>query len=152
MYRSALAISPRHAVTTHNLGVVIAAQGKHQAAITHFDEVIAAEPNYAAAHYNRAVALQETGRAREAIRVSLTLARSSRIAMTLIGLSDFFGLAQGERGRALDHFARTYELRRGEDRSDIAAKSLTYATRSKLLHDSEQFRYLAQRQRRRSAL
>ena len=29
----------------------------------------------------------------------------------------FLWLAQGERGRALDHFARTYELRRGEDRA-----------------------------------
>ena len=147
MYRSALAISPRHAVTTHNLGVVIAAQGKHQAAITHFDEVIAAEPNYAAAHYNRAVALQETGRDREAIRSftdACTLEPDRYDAHRALG---FLWLAQGERGRALDHFARTYELRRGEDRSDLAAKSLTYATRSKLLHNSEQFRYLAQRQR-----
>ena len=37
----------------------------------------------------------------------------------------FLWLAQGERGRALDHFARTYELRRGEDRTGIAAESLT---------------------------
>ena len=59
----------------------------------------------------------------------------------------FLWLAEGDRGRALDHFARTYELRRGEDRSGIAAKTLTWATRDKLLHDAEQFRYLAERRR-----
>jgi hypothetical protein len=59
----------------------------------------------------------------------------------------FLWLAEGDRGRALDHFARTYELRRGDDRSGIAAKSLTWAVRDKLLHDAEQFRYLAARRR-----
>ena len=44
----------------------------------------------------------------------------------------FLWLSIGERGRALDHFARTYELRRGEDRSGIAAKSLNTTTRDKL--------------------
>ena len=34
----------------------------------------------------------------------------------------FLWLAEGDRGRALDHFARTYELSRGEDRTGIAAK------------------------------
>ena len=34
----------------------------------------------------------------------------------------FLWLSQGERGRALDHFARTYELRRGDDRTPIALK------------------------------
>jgi tetratricopeptide (TPR) repeat protein len=144
-YRSALAILPRHAITNHNLGVVIAAQSRHRSAIAHFDEVIAAEPNYAAAHYNRAVALQELGQSREAIRGftrACALEPDRYDAHRALG---FLWLAEGERGRALDHFARTYELRRGEDRTGIAAKSLTYATRSKLLHDSEQFQYLAQR-------
>jgi hypothetical protein len=61
----------------------------------------------------------------------------------------FLWLAQGERGRALDHFARTYELRRGDDRTTIALKSLTTATRDKLDHDAEQFLYLSQRTRQR---
>ena len=56
-------------------------------------------------------------------------------------------LAQGERDRALDHFARTCELRRGEDRAGIAAASLRRATRGKLLHDAGQFGYLAARRR-----
>ena len=67
-YRAALVISPAHAITRHNLGALVAAQGKHVSAIALFDEVIAAEPDYAAAHYNRAVALHALGRSREAIR------------------------------------------------------------------------------------
>ena len=59
----------------------------------------------------------------------------------------FLWLSQGERGRALDHLARTYELRRGDDRTTIALKSLTTATRAKLEHDAEQFLHLSQRTR-----
>ena len=136
-----------HAAITHNLGVVAVAQGKTQSAIEYFDEAIAAEPHYASAHYNRAVAQQALGRSREAIQ---SCTRACAIepghydAHRALG---FLWLAEGERGRALDHFARTYELRRGEDRTDIAARSLTCATRDKLLHDSEQFRFLAGRRR-----
>ena len=55
----------------------------------------------------------------------------------------------GRAGRALDHFARTYELRRGDDRSAIALTSLTTAARLKLEHDAEQFLHLSQRTRQR---
>ena len=41
----------------------------------------------------------------------------------------FLWLSRGEHGRALDHLARTYELRRGDDRTAIALKSLATATR-----------------------
>ena len=146
-YRAALVISPAHAITRHNLGALVAAQGKHISAIALFDKVIAAEPDYATAHYNRAMALHTLGRLREAIR------GFSRASVLEPGHYDahralgFLLLAEGERGRALDHFARTYELRRGDDRTGIAEKSLTFATRSKLLHDSEQFRYLSPRRR-----
>jgi tetratricopeptide (TPR) repeat protein len=146
-YRSALALSPGHAAVTHNLGVIAAMQGEHCAAVDHFDRAIAAEPQYATAHYNRGSALQTLGRTREAIQ---SFARVCTIepghydAHRALG---FLWLAEGERGRALDHFARTYELRRGEDRSGIATKSLTWAARDKLLHDAEQFRFLAKRRR-----
>jgi hypothetical protein len=127
--------------------VIAAAKGRHREAIAHFDAAIAAEPQYAAAHYNRASTLQALGQSRGALR---SLARVCAIdpghyeAHRALG---FLWLAESERGRALDHFARTYELRRGEDRSDIAAKSLTWAARGKLQHDAEQFRYLAEHRR-----
>jgi tetratricopeptide (TPR) repeat protein len=146
-YQNVLRISPGHPVITHNLGVVAAAQGRHRAAIGHFDEAIAAGPKYASAHYNRAVALQALNQSREAIQGfgrACVLEPENYNAHRALG---FLWLAEGDRGRALDHFARTYELRRGEDRTDIAIKSLTEATRSKLLHDAEQFRFLSERRR-----
>ena len=132
-YRAALRITPGHGAITHNLGVLAAAQGKHADAIGHFDVAIAAEPRYASAHYNRAAALEASGRTREAIA---GYSRACAIEPEHYGSH-----------RALDHFARTYELRRGEDRSGIAAASLTTANRGKLLHDADQFRYLAPRRR-----
>jgi tetratricopeptide (TPR) repeat protein len=146
-YRHALGLAPNHPAVIHNLGVIAAAKGRHREAIAHFDAAIAAEPQYAAAHYNRASTLQALGQSRGALR---SLARVCAIdpghyeAHRALG---FLWLAESERGRALDHFARTYELRRGEDRSDIAAKSLTWAARGKLQHDAEQFRYLAEHRR-----
>ncbi len=59
----------------------------------------------------------------------------------------FSGYRKATAGRALDHLARTYELRRGDDRTTIALKSLTTATRHKLEHDAEQFEHLSQRTR-----
>lgn len=146
-YRAALQIVPGHAAITQNLGVVVAAQGKHRSAIGHFDQVIAAEPHYVSAHYNRAVALQELGQSAEALRGFGRVCALEPAHYDAHRALAFLWLAEGERGRALDHFARTYELRRGEDRTDMAAKSLTCATRSKLLHDSEQFRFLSKRRR-----
>jgi len=146
-YRDALGLAPGHPAVTHNLGVIAAAKGQHRQAIAHFDAAIAAEPQYAAAYYNRASALLALGQSSDALQ---SLARVCAIdpghydAHRALG---FVWLAEGDRGRALDHFARTYELRRGDDRSGIAAKSLTWASRDKLLHDAEQFRYLAKRRR-----
>jgi tetratricopeptide (TPR) repeat protein len=142
-----LNVAPGHPGALHNLGVIAGARGQFHAAIDRFDAAIAALPDHAAAHYNRAVACHTLGRTSEAI---LGLSRACAIdpghydAHRALG---FLWLAQGERDRALDHFARTYELRRGEDRTGIAATSLRHATRGKLLHDAEQFGYLAARRR-----
>ncbi len=146
-YRDALRLSPGHAAVTHNLGVIAAARGRHREAIAHFDAAIAAEPQYATAHYNRASALQALGQSRDALQSFAHVCAIDPGHYDAHRALGFLWLAEGDRGRALDHFARTYELRRGDDRSGIAAKSLTWAARDKLLHDAEQFRYLAERRR-----
>jgi tetratricopeptide (TPR) repeat protein len=142
-YRAALGISPGHASIMHNLGAIAAAQGNLHSAITCFDAAIAAEPHYAAAHFNRAAALQALGQPRQAIEAFTRASALDPGCYDAHRVLGFLWLAEGDRGRALDHFARTYELRRGEDRNDIALRSLTAATRGKLLHDAEQFRFLA---------
>jgi tetratricopeptide (TPR) repeat protein len=149
-YRAALALSPGHAAVINNLGVIAAAQRRHAAAIALFDEALAREPGHLAAHYNRGAALAALGRTPEAIKSfsrACVLDPGHYEAHRALG---FLWLETGDRGRSLDHFARTYELRRGDDRLDRQAKFLTFATRSKLRHDAEQFRYLAARRRDRS--
>jgi tetratricopeptide (TPR) repeat protein len=129
------------------LGVLAASRGDHAAAIEHLDAVIAAEPRYVSAHYNRAVAHQELGQTERAIRGfehACVIDPGHYDAHRALG---FLWLAEGNRGRALDHFARTYELRRGEDQTGLAARTLTEATRGKLGHDAGQFRYLSARRR-----
>jgi tetratricopeptide (TPR) repeat protein len=146
-YRAALAIVPADPAVTHNLGVAIAAQGRHQEAIGCFEEALRADPSFVSAHYNRAAALVALGRTQDAIKAfsrAATLEPQHYEAHRALG---FLWLSQGERGRALDHFARTYELRRGDDRTTIALKSLTTTTGHKLRHDAEQFLYLSQRTR-----
>jgi tetratricopeptide (TPR) repeat protein len=149
-YRAALALSPGHAAIINNLGVIAATEGRQNAAVVLFDEAIAREPGHVAAHYNRGAALAALGRARDAIK---SLSRVCALepghyeAHRALG---FLWFEAGDRGRSLDHFARTYELRRGDDRLDGQAKFLTFATRSKLRHDAEQFRYLAEHRRDRS--
>lgn len=143
VYQAALAAAPGNLSVMLNLGVTAAALGRHRDAIALFDTVIARKPRYVAAYYNRALACLALGRCKAAIddlsRVC-GLQPEHYDAHRALG---FLWLAEGDKGRALDHFARTYELRRGDDRSNLAAKSLTHATRDKLLHDAEQFRFLA---------
>jgi Tfp pilus assembly protein PilF len=146
-YRAALAIAPADSAVTHNLGVVIAAQGRQREAIGYFDAALRADPGFVSAHYNRGIALMALGETREAINAFDRAAKAEPQHYEAHRALGFLWLSQGERGRALDHFARTYELRRGDDRTSIARKSLTTATRDKLEHDAEQFAYLAQRTR-----
>jgi tetratricopeptide (TPR) repeat protein len=142
-YHAALEISPGYPAIIHNVGLIAAVRGEHSSAIKYFDQAIATNPRYVAAYFNRGVAHQLLGHAREAIesfsRVT-ALDPANYDAHRALG---FLWLAQRDRGRALDHFARTYELRRGEDRVDIATGSLNRANRGKLRHDAEQFRFLA---------
>src|SRR5262249_16359985 len=143
-YRAVLAMVPGDPAVTHNLGVAIAAQGRHHEAVGCFESALRADPGFVSAHYNRAVALKALGEAREAIVAfsrAATLEPQHYQAHRALG---FLWLSQGERGRALDHFARTYEFRRGDDRTTIARKSLTTTTGHKLRHDAEQFLYLSQ--------
>jgi tetratricopeptide (TPR) repeat protein len=144
-----LVLAPGDPAVTHNLGVAIAAQGSHRDALDCFDAALAADPGFVSAHYNRAVALFALGDTPEAIKSFGRVAALEPQHHEAHRALGFLWLAQGERGRALDHLARTYELRRGDDRTAIALKSLTTATRHKLEHDAEQFLYLSQRTRQR---
>lgn len=149
-YRAALALSPGHVAVINNLGVIAAAEGRQRDALVLFDEAITHEPGHVAAHFNRGAALVTLGRTGEAIKSFERVCALDAGHYEAHRALGFLWLEAGDRGRSLDHFARTYELRRGDDRLDSAAKHLTFATRSKLQHDAEQFRYLAARRRDRA--
>jgi tetratricopeptide (TPR) repeat protein len=144
-YRAALTITPHDPAVTLNLGVAVAAQGRHQDAVGYFDKVLQADPGLVSAHYNRAVAMMALGETQEAINDFERAAKLEPEHYEAHRALGFLWLSQGERGRALDHLARTYELRRGDDRTAIALKSLTTASRHKLEHDADQFLHLSQR-------
>ncbi len=146
-YRAALDLDPGNPGVLHNLGVLLASGGDPAAAVGYFDRAIDADQSYVSAHLNRANACRALGRVDDAIaslRRVVALEPDHFEAHRILG---FLWLAKGERGRAMDHFARTYDLRRGEDRTGIADRSLRTTTREKLLHDSDLFRHIPPRRR-----
>ena len=147
VYRQALEIRPDNPGALHNLAVIVAQRGDPADAVSILDRVLTAEPFYAAAHFNRANALRALGREDEAIqayRSTIAIEPDYHDAHRALGL---LWLAKGDGDRAMDHFARTYDLRRGEGRTGIANTSLRTASRLKLQHDCDLFRHLPTRTR-----
>jgi hypothetical protein len=141
-YRAALLMDPAHSGAQHNLGVLVAQRGDAAGALEIFDRLLALEPGYASAHFNRGNALNALDRptdATVAYRSAISLEPDHYNAHRALA---FLWLAAGDCDRSLDHFARTYDLRRGDDRSGIAGTSLRTASRSKLQHDADLFRNL----------
>ena len=146
-YREALQLEPSHSGALHNLAVLSARRGALEQAIELFDRLIFSHPEYFSAHFNPGNALKALGRGKEAgeaFQSTVSLEPEHYDAHLALG---YFWLEFGNLGRSLDHFARTYELRRGEDRTGIAARSLKTATSMKLKHDADLFRNLPRRAR-----
>ena len=66
-YRDILADVPDNPGVLHNLGIIAAQSGRRTEAIALFDRAIEADPGYVSAHFNRANALRQEGRADDAI-------------------------------------------------------------------------------------
>lgn len=146
-YKAALKTAPDSAGILHNLGVLVAQTGRFREAIGYFDRAIAIEPGYASACFNKANALRALGHrgpALEMYRHTVALDPGHYEAHRALG---YLWHEEGRRDRSLDHFARTFELRRGDDRTGIADFSLTHATPAKLRHDADQFRHIAKNHR-----
>ncbi len=142
-YKEALSVLPDNVAAKLNLGVLTAALGKHELAIEYFNSIILTQPNYEMAYFNRAVSLIALGKTVEAIanlNYVCKLDPSHYKAHRALG---FLHLSHSRRGEAMDHWAQTYELRRGDIRTGIGNHSLNKSSRGKLLHDAEQFRFLA---------
>ena len=146
-YREVLEETPKHPLIRNNLAALLARRGDTAEALEVVDELIVDEPGYASAYFNRGNVLLALGRTKEAIpmfRIVVELDPDNIGAHRELG---FQWLALSDRGRSLDHFARTYDLRRGDARTGIAEKSLRTASAGKLKHDSDLFRNLPPRVR-----
>lgn len=146
-YKAVLKGEPNSIGVLHNLGVLAAETDRPGEAIGYFDRAIAAEPAYASAYFNKANVLRTLGKTTAALenyRQAVSLEPGHYDAHLALG---YLWQEARRYDRALDHFARTFELRRGEDRTGIADYSLTHATPAKLRHDAEQFRYVARKHR-----
>ena len=148
-YRSILERQPGRGSVWHNLGVACAKTGESEEAITCFRRAVDIDPGYVSAYVNLGTALVTAGRqaaAREAYLRAVSLEPDLYDAHRALGFS-WQAAEQSE--RALDHFDRTLDLRRGEGRIGIADSILYSATRLKLEHDAGQFHYLASQPRSR---
>ncbi len=146
-YRAILNEQPDHPAVLHNLGVLLANSDRLNEAIKEFEKAILHDPNYEPALWSGAKALQQAERyeeAAEGYKKVINVNPEHYGAHLALGK---ICLALGRRDRALDFFARTMDLRRGENRADEISKSLTSTTRMKLRHDIQQFSYLAAKKR-----
>ncbi len=142
-YRQLLQDWPEDGSAWLNLGVLCSSRGDPVSAVTCFDRAIACDDTYVLAHFNRAGALRALGRtdeARQGYMRAIFLDPELYEGHLALG---FLWLQAGNRDRALDHFARTLDLRRGDGRTGIAEESLRRTTAAKLRHDAAQFRYVA---------
>ena len=116
-FQKALRLSPDHAVTHYNLGVM--AMGEHRTldAIASFERALAARPDYIEAHNNLGVALELTGRPLDAIE-HYHAALAVRPGHT--GAQNNLGrvlLSRDDVSGALDHFRAA--LRSQPDNPDV---------------------------------
>ena len=145
--RNLLELDADHLMARNNLAALVARRGDAAAALDILDELIAEEPGYSSAHFNRANALLALGRNEDAIVAFRTVTALEPDHIDAHRALAFQWLSRGDRDRAMDHFARTYDLRRGEGRTGVAERSLRTASAAKLKHDSDLFRNLPPRVR-----
>lgn len=136
LYLAMLDAHPNHAGVLHNLGVVVAQRGDPAKSLDWFEGALAARSDYSSAYLNRAGALYELGRLKEAAddyKRFLAAEPDHHDARFRLGLIQH---ALGRAKSALACFARTNEIRR-------VAATVSETSKLKLDHDIAQFRFLA---------
>lgn len=147
VYREVLHERADYPAIHHNLGVLLVNTARINEGIEQFQKAVVIDPEYEPAYWSMAKAMQQACRFKEAAKACeevISINPEHYGAQLALGR---LLLKLGQRGRALDIFARTMDLRRGENRVGPLDNSLKTTTRAKLLHDIEQFRYLAGRKR-----
>tara|TARA_Y100001934_G_scaffold64746_1_gene80288 strand:+ start:5205 stop:6557 length:1353 start_codon:yes stop_codon:yes gene_type:complete len=146
-YRKILEERQDYPAILHNLGVLLINTSRINEGIECFRKTVFFDPEYEPAYWSLAKALQQSQRNDEAIKALkkvITINPEHYNAQLALGR---LYLELGQRDRALDFFARTMDLRRGDNRAGVADYSLVETTKAKVFHDIEQFRYLASNKR-----
>ena len=110
-YRQALAVHPNYAHSHHNLGGVLASQGKWADAIAHYRQALSLRPGYEEARTNLGYAYAASGRLGEAAREFLAILQANPGSETAHGNLGAVYLGQGQTASAIRHLQSAIRLR-----------------------------------------
>ena len=172
-YRRILEDAPDHTGALHNLGIIAAEDGRHEAALELFERALAVDPGYAQAHLNKGGALQELGRLDAALTsydralavepgMAEAHSRTGDILMRQLRFADAVAGYRDALARDADHYGAHWGLglaltavdRRGEAleqfgwtasyrRRRALLAPVRVTSRARLRHDGAQCRHLA---------
>ncbi|MDI6827997.1 MAG: tetratricopeptide repeat protein [Armatimonadota bacterium] len=127
LFRHAIAVTHGNWLMHNNLGVALAAEGRHSEAISHYRAAVRAKPGYADAHNNLGNAFSRLGRHNDAIneyRQAISLNANNALAHYNLGVI----LARlGRFDEAKAEFAKAFS----KDQSLLAAKQALEALRKR---------------------
>ena len=145
-YTQAIALRPDYAKAYYNLGITLQELARLDEAEASYTRAIELKPDFAEAHTNLGNTLKELGRFSEAevshkqaIALKPDLAEAhSDLGITLFTKGDDIG--------SLKCFQKSCELKRGKNAfDDYTQGTVVGVSKVKVLHDIEQFEYLASR-------
>ena len=138
-------LAPEDTEAHSNLGNTLRESGRLEEAEVSYNQAIALKPDSAEAHSNLGITLQELGRldeATESFRQAIELQPDLTEAHSNLGITLF---GQGDIGGALNCFQRSCDSNRRGNELNGHQKILPGICKFKLVHDIEQFEYLASR-------
>lgn len=142
-YRTAIALKPDYAEAYYNLGNVYRARDALESAAECYRAALAIAPDLAEAHSHLGYALQELNRHEEAVESyekALALMPGSALAHSSLAIAQNMC---GRRDDAMANFDAGLAIHRGPAAAGGAGPAYRAVNRAKILHDIEQFEYLA---------
>ena len=138
-YHKAIEFKPDYVEVYNNLGNVFKKLGRLKEAVTSYHKALAIKPDYVEAHKNLGNVFVELGQLDDAVAsYNKTLAIKPDSPDAHNNLAIILNMI-GRRSEALVHFKKSLEIERG----DNPINSEHIITKVKIIHDIEQFRYLA---------
>lgn len=142
-YRLAIALNADYLEAHYNLGNVLKEQRRMAEAAECYRRAVAIKPDFAEAYANLAYTLQEQEQLEEAIaHYQKALSLNPGAADVHANLGVVLNMC-GRREEALTEFDAGLEIKRGDNADPMRSRHLRAVNKAKILHDIEQFEYLA---------